>query len=218
MSEYSTIQEVISKHCQPNPTIFEFGAYDCYLTGSFYRFSPTKPKHYFVFEADSDNFKRILQAAENLPREIVAVNKAISNYTGKTPFYKSSGKLNNQGNEYDVCGSIRPPKELSTLMPFIKFNKIPEIECVSLDDFCKNNCIDKIDIILADIQGAEKNMIEGGEKMIPKTKFIYLEKCNNELYDGMLFGSQLKEFMQNKNFDIYMEFENDSMFINKDVL
>ncbi len=214
MSEYDTIRDVINKFCQPNPIIFEFGCYDGYLTKPYYNYSKTKPLHYFAFEADPDNFKKML-ANENIPKKVVLVNKAIADYTGIIEFNQSGGKLNNTGNEYDVCGSIRPPKEVNTIFPFIKFKKI-QVECITLDDFCKENNIQHIDIILADIQGGEKNMIEGGAEIIKKTKFMYLEKCNDEYYDGMLTTQKLKEYLADE-WAILNEWETDIMFINKSV-
>lgn len=215
MKEYDCIQYVLNKYCQPNPIIFELGCYDGYLIKPYYDYSATKPLHYFAFEADPENFKKML-ANENIPKEVILMNKAIANYTGVTEFNQSSGKFNNEGNEYDVCGSIRSPKEVNIIFPFIKFKKI-QVECIKLDDFCKEKNIQHIDIILADIQGAEKNMIEGGIEIIKNIKFMFLEKCNDEYYEGMLTAQMLKDFLSD-TFAIYAEWNNDIMFVNKKIV
>jgi len=213
MNEYEMIKEVIQKYCKPNPTIFEIGCYDGKLTNGYYNYSQTKPLHYFAFEADPANFKKMLKN-NNIPPEVILVNKAIAEYTGVIKFHQSHGELN--GNQYDVSGSIRPPKEHLTIFPHVKFESEIEIKCVSLDFFCEKYNINEIDIILADIQGAEKNMIEGGREIIKKTKFMFLEKCDDELYEGQLTTEPMKEFLSDI-FNVYKEFENDILFYNKNV-
>lgn len=213
MGEYETIRKVTREFCQPNPIIFEIGCYDGTLTRAFYMNSQTRPHIYVAFEADPDNYIKILNN-KYVPEEAIIVNKAVGASNGTVKFWKSSGKFNNEGNEYDVCGSLRPPKELNTLMPFIKFREI-EVESITLDDYAKENNIDHVDLMLVDIQGAEKDMIAGAQELIKKTKFVYLEKCNAELYDGMAVGEELKTIMDQHGFDVYEEFENDIMFKNR---
>ena len=46
--------------------------------------------------------------------------------------------------------------------------------------------VEQVDFIWADVQGAERELIEGGLKVINNTNYIYIEFYNEEMYEGQL--------------------------------
>ena len=69
--------------------------------------------------------------------------------------------------------------------PDIKFDKVLTVESVTLDKYVKDNNIDIIDFIWADVQGAEDLMLIGGKETFRhKVRFLYTEyaQTDNEAY------------------------------------
>jgi hypothetical protein len=65
------------------------------------------------------------------------------------------------------------------------------VPTLRLDDWCGENNIDRIDFIWMDVQGAEGDVIAGASRILKKTRFLYTEYSNNELYEGQLSLKQL---------------------------
>ena len=76
------------------------------------------------------------------------------------------------------------------------------VNVISLDIFCKNNNIKKIDLIKIDVEGFEKEVIEGGYKTIQdiKPKYIQIEYGLHQIFTN----TNLHFFFQKvKNYNIY---------------
>ncbi len=188
VSEYEMLRQIIHNECRHKPVIIEAGCHDGYLTPQFYSFSKKPPAHYFAFECDPRNIEKI-EKNTRFPAGAELIRKAIGSVDGPIQFHQSSG-TSAKGHEHHGASSIRAPKEVS-IFTEIHFLEPVTVECITLDTFCREADIDQVDLIMADIQGAEKDLILGGAKMIPKTKFLYLEKCERELYEGMWLRDEL---------------------------
>jgi len=128
---------------------------------------------------------------------------AIGNQTGMTTFHPSavwddppwteSGSI-----PWTESGSIYEPTGHLQRYPGVKFGEPFHVSITTLDIYCHDAGIEKIDFIWADLQGAEGDMILGGQEVLPNTRFLYTEYSNNPLYQeqvdlhtliGMLPGS-----------------------------
>jgi FkbM family methyltransferase len=108
--------------------------------------------------------------------------KAVGNFNGTTFFFPS--EINMATNkEWHFSSSIKKPKDHLIHHP-ITFGTTIAVEETTLDTFCES--LGPIDFIWADIQGAEKEMIQGGPKTLAKTKFLYTEFSNEEMYEGQV--------------------------------
>jgi FkbM family methyltransferase len=152
-------------------------------------------------------------------KEIKIVNKACSDYDGKTIF-----NVVNTGN----VGA-------SSLLKTTDFGRAAEwkqeeieVECIRLDTFMKNNDMESVDMLWVDVQGAEKKVFDGlGDKLL-KTKVINTEVGLKDLYHGSILAEELNDYMINKGFvnlsSLYMisDFElNDEIeivYINKNLI
>ena len=123
---------------------------------------------------------------------------------GKTTFYQSSGlpppELGNWAKRWednqegwDLSGSIRKPKEHLDATPWCTFPDTIEVETKRLDSWLhEQEDIDTIDFIWADVQGAEADMISGGQEALARTRYLYTEYSNREIYEGQ---SDLRELL-----------------------
>ena len=114
------------------------------------------------------------------------IEGAISDHTGHCDFwacYTEEGR---------GSGSIRRPTGHITEKPWYDFKKMQtEIPCYALDDIFIGHELDHIDVLWVDIQGAERDMIAGGQKALKHTRFLFIEAEERELYEGQALRPQL---------------------------
>ena len=177
---YSFIQEYLA--VIKNPTIFELGCHLAEDTPSIMSLCQDG-LDYYAFEPVPENIQHI-KAHIQVPSHIKfsLQEYAVSHSTGECTLFVSGG-LHPNGLKNTMASSIRKPKNVLTAFPFIVFNEI-KAQTITIDDFCSDKNISKIDFIWCDIQGAEFDMIEGAKNMLPNIGLMLLEYSNIELYEG----------------------------------
>ena len=213
-----------------NPTVFEIGCHHGYDTERLHKCLPHSK--IYAFEADPRNaqvFKR-----NNFREEINFFELCISDKNGEEDFYLSSGLppvFKNgtadeeivkfcQTMEWTASSSTRKPTGHLDQTPWCEFNKKIKVKSLTLDTFCIEQNIKKIDFIWMDVQGAEDSIFRGAVNVLKSTKYIYTEYSNTELYEGQ---KNLKNIdLQLENFDFVETFESgggtDALFKNKNTI
>ncbi len=92
-------------------------------------------------------------------------------------------------------GSIRKPKEHLNVVPEVKFGQPIKVPCWSLDSWFRQIEIKRIDLIWADVQGAEVDLIKGGQHALSSTRYLYTEYSNQELYEGQITLAGILELL-----------------------
>ncbi len=174
MDIYEHIMEVV-KSAGAKPCIVELGACDGSDTVKMndILLATGKPFSHTAVEPCANNFAGLVRRMRG--RTLDVVNAAVGSVDGFVPFWYSTNK------EYYGSSSIRPPKEAVKVWPTMTFEK-RMTNSLTLDKICA--CFEKIDFIWADIQGAEVDLIEGGAGALAKTRYLYTEYCDSQLYDG----------------------------------
>jgi len=156
-----------------NKTFFEIGAHIGSDTVNLARV-PGVTVH--AFEPDPRND---LPALPN----VIFNRVAVSAQTGKASFVPSSKR----GDwDWTCSGSLRAPKEHLTSWPTVTFGEPITVPTITLDDYCREHDIGVIDFIWADVQGAEVDMIAGGTEALKRTRYLYTEFSEKELYAGQI--------------------------------
>jgi FkbM family methyltransferase len=142
---------------------------------------------YVMVEADRENHQEILTGGISPVRRVI--HGAIADHIGSIEFYGSV----EDGTGVRGSGSIRLPKLHPQLFRRIKF---PEdlrqtVPCFTLDSIFDCESLSKIDLLWVDIQGAERDMIQGGAKALAHTHYLFIEVEDRELYEGMALKSEL---------------------------
>ena len=174
MSEITTIskQELLSLIDKPNPTILDIGAFD---------------------GADSYEFAELgceVHAFEPLPYNLAMMRKHdnIMVY----PYAIGAG-------DYDIdfhmadnhcSGSTRAPKTHLKIWPKVTFPQTRSVPCIKLDTWFKDNP-GEIDLIWADVNGSEADLILGATETLKHTQFIFIEASDKELYEGQISVQEL---------------------------
>ena len=207
------LQNLINK---PNPTIIEIGSSDGYHTQWFFEIFDN-PQVY-CFEPDPRAIARFKNnIGENSNVQLFEL--AISSNNGDITFFQSSGQIEidskNIINDWDESGSIRQPKDHLSNFPLIKFEKSIQVKTLTLDSWCAENGIDNIDFIWMDVQGAERDVFEGGLRTLSKTQFLYTEYSNKQLYAGQYNLKQI--LIQLEHFEVIKRYPADIFLKNKNI-
>ncbi len=146
----------------------------------------------FCFEADPDNcrdHKRIVKS----PR-CQLIEGAISDTDGTVVFNRSGGKHPGVNRNRHSSGSINKPTGHLSLHPWCTFDQSVTVPSYTLDGWCQQNNITQIDLIWADVNGAEAKMLAGGEEILKRTRYFYTEfgPENMEVWSEGITKEQIK--------------------------
>jgi hypothetical protein len=75
--------------------------------------------------------------------------------------------------------------------------------------------ISEIDFIWMDVQGAEMEVLRGGKNTIAKTRYLYTEYSNKELYEGQANLRKLLKAVN--NFDVLIRYPGDVLLRNNQI-
>ena len=145
--------ELVKKMIKKNDIVLDIGANIGYYTLIFAKLVGEEGK-VFAFEPDPTNFALLKKNVEiNGYKNVIMVQKAISNKTGKAKLYLSEyGTEHRIYNSYDNCQFL-------------------EVEVTQLDDYFKNYN-ETINFIKIDIEGAEGGAIQGMVALLKKNKNV----------------------------------------------
>ncbi|MCZ6671913.1 MAG: FkbM family methyltransferase [Verrucomicrobia bacterium] len=194
-----------------NPTILEIGCNDGGHTLWFLKMFEN-PKIY-CFEPDPRPIARFKTKFGQRPN-VKLFEMALCDRNGEITFYQSDGhKAEAMLESWDLSGSIRQPKEHLTANPWVTFEQSITVESATLDTWCNEHGIEDIDFIWMDVQGAEIDVFRGGKNAFCKTRFVYTEYSNKELYKGQHTLKQL--LRQLRHFEVLIRYSNDMLLRNK---
>jgi FkbM family methyltransferase len=111
---------------------------------------------------------------------VILHRAAIAAADGRAPFVLSDSGW---GREWTYSSSLKRPRRHLERYP-VTFGETIEVETIALDSFARRNGIDTVDFIWADIQGAEGEMIRGGRELLRRTRYLYTEYSDDEMYEG----------------------------------
>lgn len=88
-------------------------------------------------------------------------------------------------------GSLKRPKSHTQIWPEIDFKKPTLITCVKLDTFLSLTG-GVIDFIWCDLNGSEGDFIDGATETLKRTRYLYIEFSDKELYEGQINRKELE--------------------------
>ena len=199
------------------PVILDVGAND---GASSYVFHQTFPEgQIFSFEPDQralERFRHRLVTVPSFTGHCRVFACAVGNIDGKVEFHQSGGKnpkTDMLKGDWDLSGSLCQPKEHLEKYPWCNFDNTVSVDCIRLDSWSKEIHKGLIDLIWADVQGAEGMMIEGARETLKRTRFLYTEYYNSEMYTGQLNLRQILELLP--DFEVLADYGSDVLLVNK---
>lgn len=141
---------------------------------------------------------------------------AVGAIDGPLTFHQSSGTpptpIAGIADNWHLSGSLRTPKRHLDEYPWCRFDDELTVDCTRLDTWAEQHGVDRVDFIWADVQGAERDLIEGGQQLLSRTRLLYTEYSNKELYEGQATLRQLKAMLP--GWRVVKRFPEDVLFEN----
>jgi len=160
------------------PAIIELGAHHGNDTVVLYDACGVSP-HYLAVEADPRNIPLLVNRVGN--RNARVAHYAVAGHCGTVDLNLSSGP-NATGSS-----SIRRPKEHLRSFPETIFAEVVVVPALTLDALASvYQMYSAIDLIWCDIQGAERDMIAGGQETLKRTSYLLCECDAVEMYEGQI--------------------------------
>jgi len=205
------------------PFILEFGVCDGWHSDKMIeKLKQTqKPFIYHGFEPNKDLHPQIMDKLKGHlffnPGLISVFPNAIGMFDEELTFYKSGGQLVVKGkvkDNYYGSSSIRVPKNVKQSYPSMTFTE-EKVFVKSLDTHIRQQKLEgfPIDFIWADVQGAEGDLIRGGENTFKNVKYFYTEYDNGESYQGQENLQGILELLP--DFEIVEDYGGDVLLRNK---
>lgn len=174
-------------------TFVEIGAHFGTDTAAFRRMHPQS--RIVCFEPDPRNITIMRKTGVDKICELHEV--ALSNTNGEITFYQSSGDSSNlavddylKEHDWSASSSLKKPTGHLDEHKWITFPTSVMVPCSRLDDIVSLHGT-HIDFMWVDVQGAEDLVFAGAQETLRRTKYLYTEYCNQELYEGQLNLAQL---------------------------
>lgn len=179
-----------------NPIILDIGTYDGKDAKELELVFNHPQIH--CFEADPRSIE-VFQLT-NYSEYLMLHEFALSNVDGYINFYQSDSdtrRHDNGSNNWSASSSLKEPKEHLNLFPDVHFKNKIEVKSKRLDTWYNETLNgEEIDFIWADVNGGEKELIEGGlNTLTKKVRYLYIEFSEKELYDGSLTKEQILDIL-----------------------
>lgn len=121
---------------------------------------------------------------------------AVNDYNGQAKLYLNFGPTGRDSSYEDKTSLLEPtPAEA----PYSKGPKI-EVPCIALDDWCKENGINKIDVLRLDLEGAELRALQSSSEILKTVKLIIVQSFFHPYRIGTPNYFVLKDFLTRANF------------------
>lgn len=205
--------------------ILEVGSHYGEDSVRFHHFFPDA--NIYCFEPDPRNIKISEKVFRNIDK-IKLFPYAVSNKNSVMKFYQSNMKFKNLPGKYKFIGSDdyknlhlnnsgSSSLKKATREDLLNSTEI-EVQSISLSEWDKEEKLEIIDLLWIDVQGAEKEVLEGCKNILNKIKYIHLEYGAVYYEDGMS-KDETKLYLTNLGFTLVKDYnvkekEGDFLFKN----
>ena len=203
------VKDITPLLMHPHPVIIELGMCDGYHSNLMLEqlHSLNKPYTYHGVEPVKHLYDRI-----HLKYAGQKHNIAIASENGELDLHVSGGSHPQHGSYYG-SSSIRSPKLVTQAWERMTFTT-QRCTAMTFDTFIESIGLKdkRIDFIWADIQGAEIDLINGGQQALKHTRYLYTEYNNSELYEGCLDLNGILALLP--DWELVHDYNGDALLIN----
>jgi FkbM family methyltransferase len=167
-------------------TILDLGSRDGHQSVEFRTWFPEA--RIIAFEANPNQISYMREITKQHNIEIV--DKAVGNYNGNTKFFISNANIG--------ASSLLKTNDHFRSKEWHQYEI--NVEMIRVDDWCKKNNVNEIDILWIDVQGAEKIVIEGLGDYLLNVKAICTEVEIEHMYHDSVLKDELDSILENYGF------------------
>ena len=157
----------------------------------------------FSFEPDPDSYAKLQRLAEGCSR-ITAVNAAVGEADGAATFFV---------NRFDQTNSLMKTAPGAERHLVVQDGMVTEREIqvpvLTLDRFCAERQIDRIDLLKLDTQGYELQVLDGARGLLSRVAvpLIYLEVSFVRYYDGQPLFPEVYQYLYDRGYRMVWLYE-----------
>jgi FkbM family methyltransferase len=178
---------------RPDPVVIDGGAHLGDMPERFGALLPAAEFH--CFEPDPTLWETLKRKFAGNPR-VHVVQAALGDVAGKAQFNINVSRPTN---------SLLPSSE--SLQPDLKqlceTVEQVEAEIVTIDEYCRANSIERVDVIKLDLQGYDYLALKGAEAMLKKAGVVLVEVLFKEIYKGCHGFPDILDLMRESDFYLY---------------
>ena len=164
--------ELINNLNSKKPIIFDVGCFIGNFSRNLKKKLNLKNKNFYLFDANPN-----LKIQDFKYNNLVFSDKIQKRNFYLNEFFPSSGSSLKGDTKNDIKWNYT--RKIITLSPNKGF-KLLKVKTNTIDNFCKNNKITKIDILKIDVEGSELEVLKGSKKILNQTHLIQLEIYQNK--------------------------------------
>ena len=183
---YDILSSIMSTESPVN--IIECGCHEGWDTRELRKMFPAA--RLVALEPDPRNLQQLRERGVHKLAHIIPA--AVSFECGRATFHLSGADLNTEHPEwlreaaYAGSSSLKAPAEVTAIHKWLTFGEAVEVDTVTLDSIAQRHGFETIDLVWADVQGAEDLLIAGGQSALARTRYLYTEFSDRQEYSGQI--------------------------------
>ena len=159
----------------------------------------------FCFEPNNTLNKNL----KDLEKNIKIFNFALGDKLEKKKLYFNNLDLTSTFKDYNKSSLYYKFKQI--ILRKKNKDEYKDVQVTTLDYFCDEHKINKIEILKIDVEGTEYSVLKGGSQILENVKFLIIEIQNNELYKDYS-KNIIEDFLEKKNFQLIQIYKFPFMF------
>ena len=197
-------------HCIPSfypKTIFDVGANVGDFTNTGIEFFPKS--NYFCFEPSEETHSKLIKKINN--KNVSFYKMALSNVNDVLPFTKNYNVCNSLVVEKDSDKNNSQEDKLDIRIRALSGDdiEIENVQTMTLDNFCDQNNIQKIDLIKIDTEGFDFEVLQGAQRMLSGNNIdiIYTELTFEKEINKFSRAFDVIDFLWGFDFEVFRFYE-----------
>lgn len=187
LNEDIRIKEILKKD---NPVILECGAnrgrttrniLECFPRAKVFCFEPD-PRSVAEFKINHQNSTCML------------IEAAVSDVDGIVTFNQSY-RIGEGSHVHCDSSTIKDTSNHQKLYSWLRYKDPIQVKSIRLDTWRKENGIEDIDFIWADVEGAEEELIKGAQETLAHTRYFYTEFSNTQAHNDEITLTEILELL-----------------------
>lgn len=149
------------------------------------------------------------------------IGAAVGDRDGEMEFFLSSADMGVphpdmvKSESWTASSSLKPPTaHMSECFPWLRFSQSVRVPVVRFDTIFERLRAASVDLVWADIQGAEDLLISGGQRAFAATSYFYTEFENDPQYEGQIGLEEIRRRLPGE-WDVAGLFENNALLRNR---
>jgi FkbM family methyltransferase len=178
-------------------TVFDVGAYHGEWTATYRRLFPAA--HIFAFEPFPDS-RNIVENAFKGQSAVTVCAAALGDVPGERSFYANRAAATNSLLRVDA----RTDASLVS-HELLKLQSELLVPVLTIDQFCQEHGIDRLNLLKIDVQGAETLVLRGAADMLHRRAIdlIYTELQIMHHYEGQSYYFDVCDYLHRSGYDLY---------------